>query len=74
MKVLSSYILYFFSSELSEGNDYLRDLDFLEYNIWFNFLGLGLIATATMTLAYIFLVRIKKTSWVAIYLCDTFAF
>ena len=43
------------------GNDYLRQLDFLEYNKWFNFLGLGMFTVATVLLTYIFLACIKKT-------------
>ncbi|XP_065904854.1 broad substrate specificity ATP-binding cassette transporter ABCG2-like [Dysidea avara] len=44
------------------GNDYLRSLDFLQYNIYLNFLGLGLLALTTFTLTYISLLCVKKTT------------
>ncbi|XP_065903807.1 broad substrate specificity ATP-binding cassette transporter ABCG2-like [Dysidea avara] len=45
-----------------DGNDYLEDLDFRQYNIYWNFLGLGLLALALFILTYIALLRTKKTT------------
>ncbi|XP_065904844.1 broad substrate specificity ATP-binding cassette transporter ABCG2-like isoform X3 [Dysidea avara] len=47
---------------VEEGNDYLENLNFHQYNIYWNFLGLGLLALALFILTYIFLLRIKKTT------------
>ncbi|XP_065904848.1 broad substrate specificity ATP-binding cassette transporter ABCG2-like isoform X2 [Dysidea avara] len=47
---------------VEEGNDYLENLNFRQYNIYWNFLGLGLLALALFILTYIFLLRIKKTT------------
>ena len=60
--LVNIFIIFIASADLQQGNDFLRELDFLDYNIWFNFLGLGLIALATLILAHLLLVRIKKTT------------
>ena len=44
------------------GNDYLESLDIRQYNLYLNFLALGLLALALFIFTYIALLRIKKTT------------
>jgi len=62
--VLYYYLCFWFSvdEELLLGNDFLDALDLRQYNLYYNFIGLGLLSIALLTLTYIFLLRIKKTT------------
>jgi len=48
------------SVQVLEGNEYLEELDFLKYNVWFNVGALFIYALTMLFIAYLALLFTKK--------------
>ena len=55
-----SLLLYYNSLQPLAGNEYLEELDFLKYNIWYNVGALFVYAFIMLFIAYLALLFTKK--------------
>ena len=66
LNVYKSWLLHYYTFPYSieqftrSGDDFLEEMSYLDYNVWFNHLGLVLHGIFYLILAYIFLKTLKK--------------